>query len=127
MPASPTIALTEILARSAAPNSRCPASSSALRPGSGDLTGPDLALTAAGQHVAVLLADVDHAGELIGDPPLVGRREVLLEQPVPDDLQGPSADEHRGTDSRLGEHQWQPGGDDRRADEMRCPHPLRGV
>src|ERR1700722_17719166 len=38
MPASATIALTEILAKSAVPNSRWPASSSALRPGSGGLT-----------------------------------------------------------------------------------------
>src|SRR5947209_5527855 len=127
MPASPTIALTEILARSAAPNSRCPASSSALRPGSGDLTGPDFALTAAGQHFAVLLAHVDHTGELIGDPSLVGRREVLLEQPVPDDLHNPSSDEHGGADSRLGEYQREAGRAYGCAAGMRRPYPLRSV
>src|ERR1700733_16328657 len=53
MPASATIALTEILARSAVDSRRCPASSSALRPGSGDLIAvppscPQMALREAG-------------------------------------------------------------------------------
>ena len=61
MPASATIALTEILARSEVLNKRCPASSSALRPGSEVSREPTLA--ASRQHLAVLLADVNHPGE----------------------------------------------------------------